>query len=309
MSASSPTIPALDAYLGTTLIGGVLGTFLFGIATLQTYIYYNLYPTDSTLMKTVVSALWFIELGHTISFWHAFYQLTVTFYGQFAHIFDPPHSLELTILFAALVNVIVQTFFAYRIRTLSGKWLMPVTCSILTIARFAFDMELLVSFWSSASGFRLLQTSMHWAMILVLSLGLAADILIAASLCFFLWQIRSTGGHFQQTRNTVDTLIVWSVETTTITSAAGMLQLIFFCARPDLVWMTFYLIQSKLYSNSILAHLNGRDRFRQSRTVISSTSDTAHSGRVVTDDSLVFRAGASAETRRDTESYATGKLQ
>ncbi|KAF7350658.1 Saposin B-type domain-containing protein [Mycena sanguinolenta] len=314
MSAFSSPIPGIDGNLGAILIGGVLGTFLFGIATLQTYNYYNLYPTDSTVIKVLVSSIWLIELGHTIGFWHAFYQLSVT-YGQLAHILpivEAPHSLVLTILFAGLINLLVQTFFAYRIRTLSGKWLMPIICCILTTARFAFDIIMFVFFWTSAAattaGTPPLQKKAYraWNMISVLSLGLAADVFIAASMCFYLWKIRSTMSHFQQTRNTVDTLIVWCVETTTLTSATSVLQLIFFLARPDLVWMTFFLIQPKLITNSILAHLNGRERFRQSRTAYRS--DTSHSGRIIADDSLAFRAGASTEIRRDTDSYPRGKL-
>ncbi|KAJ7237535.1 hypothetical protein B0H12DRAFT_1138668 [Mycena haematopus] len=308
MSATPPAIPPLDGVLGTTLIGGVLGTFLFGIGTLQTYNYYRRYPTDSRTMKILIAAIWVIELGHTISLWHALYSMTVTYYGQLPHLFDPPHSLEMTVLFSAMINVVVQTFFAYRIRTLSGQWPIPIICSLLTAARFTFNMIMMIAFWRSSSGFVILHTSMHWAMVGVSTLGPAVDILIAASLCFYLWRIRTSGSHFKQTRNAVDTLILWSLETTTITSATGIMQLIFFLSRSDLVWIVFFLIQPKLFSNSILAHLNGRDRFRIGNTV-NNLSDN-YSGRMPqTDHSLVIRMDAMTEVRRDTDSFPKDKVR
>ncbi|KAF7362618.1 Saposin B-type domain-containing protein [Mycena venus] len=210
MSSSPSAIPPLDGVLGVTLIGGVLGTFLFGLGTLQTFHYCRLYSSDSKVLKTLVAAIWLIELAHSISLWHALYQMTVTFYGQLPHLFNPPHSLEMTVLFAALINLIVQTFFAVRIRTLSGSWFIPVISSLLTGARFAVNVIMVVGFWTSTSGFEILHTKLHWAMVGVSTIGPSVDILIAASLCFYLWRIRSTGSQFEQTRTMVDSLIRWS---------------------------------------------------------------------------------------------------
>jgi hypothetical protein len=48
------TIPNLNGTLGATEIGAVLGTFLCGIQTLQTFNYFRAFPRDSVGLKTTV---------------------------------------------------------------------------------------------------------------------------------------------------------------------------------------------------------------------------------------------------------------
>ncbi|KAJ7358308.1 hypothetical protein DFH08DRAFT_1075450 [Mycena albidolilacea] len=308
MSASPPATPPLDGILGAIVIGAVVGTFLFGIGTLQTYHYYRRYSSDSKALKTLVGALWFMELGHSISIWHTLYQIVVTFFGQLPHILNPPHSVSMSVLFAALSTGAVQTFYAFRIRRLSGHWFIPIICFLLTAARFSFNVLMLITFWTSSSGFELMKTRLHWAMISVSSLAPSVDILTAGSLCFYLWKIRSRGGHIGQTRTMLDTLILWSVETTTITSAAGILQLILFLSRPDLAWMALFLIQPKLFSNSILAHLNGRQRFRKAPTVHNLMGSGNYDPRVATQDvGVVFRMETISESGRDIQANSVEK--
>jgi hypothetical protein len=45
----------LNGSLGALEIGIVLGVFLFGIETLQTFNYYRRFPKDSNLLKATVS--------------------------------------------------------------------------------------------------------------------------------------------------------------------------------------------------------------------------------------------------------------
>ncbi|KAJ7690482.1 hypothetical protein B0H17DRAFT_1201613 [Mycena rosella] len=246
--SSCPQIPPLDNTLGAMVIGSAVATFLFGIGTLQTYHYYRLFPTDAAVVKWMVCVLWFLELGHTISTWHMMYSLTVTLYGQPQHIDSPPHSLEMTIFFSSLIYTIVQVFFANRIRALSGKWPITILCWIITVLRAIctlamFGIILNVPLSDLAIKYR-------WIMITGLSLG-----------------VRDSG--VTTTKRMVDRLLVWTIETGTATGGASMALLILFLVRNDLVWITFYLILAKLFSNSLLASLNGRQQFRGSRDVVN----------------------------------------
>ncbi|KAJ7445200.1 hypothetical protein B0H11DRAFT_2087789 [Mycena galericulata] len=100
----------------------------------------------------------------------------------------------------------------------------------------------------------------RWLVTTSLSFDLTVDLLITASLCHCLWNLRSCDS--KRTRTMVDTLILWSLESTILTSATSIMQIILFMTRTDLVWATFFVIQAKLFSNSMLASLNGRARFR-----------------------------------------------
>ncbi|KAJ7197781.1 hypothetical protein GGX14DRAFT_700218 [Mycena pura] len=254
----------LHGTLGAIAIGTAVGTLLFGIQTMQTFNYYDRYSKDPARLTVYVcrhlAAVWFLELGQTIAIWHALYRIAVTFHGQIAHVLDPPLSLSFAVLFSTLINATVQTFFALRIWTVSGSYYITIVCAILITTRFAFSLTMFAMFLES-NGFGIFENKAHWTMIVVCSLGPAIDLLIAGSLCFFLWKRRSES-HFNSTRKLLDTLILWCIETTAITCAMGVMQLIFFLAESNLAWMTFNLIQPKLFSNSLLAHLNGRDRIR-----------------------------------------------
>ncbi|KAJ7209870.1 hypothetical protein B0H12DRAFT_1242808 [Mycena haematopus] len=262
MSITPSALSALDlgGSLGATENGTLLGVFFFGIATLQTFHYYRHFPEDSTFLKAVVGFVWVLELGHTISTWYTLYSQTVIFYAEPENIFDPPHSEETTIIFATVVYTVVQTFFANRVRVLSGQWyIMALACAggLLRFLSYAGIVALLVRYNPIT-----LALNWRWLITTSLSLDLSVDLLITASLCYCLWNKRSSES--KRTRTIVDTMILWAVESTLLTSSASVIQIILFMTRKDLVWAGFFIIETKFFSNSMLASLNGRTRLRES---------------------------------------------
>ncbi|KAJ7114833.1 hypothetical protein C8R44DRAFT_880903 [Mycena epipterygia] len=108
---SGPYSPALDGSLGALEIGTVVGTFFFGILTLQTFNYYRQFPDDSKTLKITVTVLWLLELAQTnVLFRGKIYVITVTFYGQPPSevILKPPQSQVATILFSGGIDGLVQ---------------------------------------------------------------------------------------------------------------------------------------------------------------------------------------------------------
>ncbi|KAJ7256254.1 hypothetical protein C8J57DRAFT_1721468 [Mycena rebaudengoi] len=252
--------PGLNGNLGPTEIGSVVGAFLFGAMTLQTYHYYRGFQNDSVLLRSTVAVVWLLELAHTVCAWHALYSQTVTFYGQPEYISSPPYSEEMTILFAAILYLIVQTFFANRARVLSKNWYIMAVASALNVLRFIATMGSLALLLHYRRVSILLEW--RWLVSTALALGLSVDILITLSMCYLLQKLRSSES--ERTRNIVETLILWSIESTILTSGTSIMQIILFLTRTDLVWTFFFIIQTKLFSNSMLASLNGRQRFRDS---------------------------------------------
>ncbi|KAJ7450744.1 hypothetical protein FB451DRAFT_1285015 [Mycena latifolia] len=254
----------LDGTYGALEIGVVVGSFLYGIETLQAFNYYRQFPKDSVLLKCTVAVIWFLDLAQTICTSNAIYLMTVTFYGRppQEEISTPPRSLVLEILFAGVSSTMVQAFFANRIRIFSGTWYIMLLCYILMVPSLIGSLILMVLLSRSSSALSFLETQLHWEMIAFSSVGPAVDIIIATSMCFHLWRLRGSETQFKRMRSTLDTLILWTVETTLLTSFAAIIQIVLFLVRKDLSFMAFYIIQSKLFSNSMLAVLNGRTRFR-----------------------------------------------
>ncbi|KAJ7136687.1 hypothetical protein C8R44DRAFT_976197 [Mycena epipterygia] len=237
---SSESSPGLDGTLGALEIGVVVAIFLYGLQTLQTFNYYRDFPKDKWILKIMVGAVWFLELGHTICACHALYSATVKFYGQLQHIAEPPLSLILTSLFSPAIITIVQRFR----KSLTLEWAnLGLLVELLKHDSFSFGVE-----------------NLKWLILFIYSIGLAAELIIPISFCYCLWRVRNEG--LKQTNRIVDTIIIWTIETTVITSLGGATMLILFLARDDLYCFIFYLVLAKLFSNSLLVSLNGRKRFR-----------------------------------------------
>jgi len=104
----------------------------------------------------------------------------------------------------------------------------------------------------------ILSERFRWLMCVSLGSGTVVDVLVTAALCHHLWRVRAS--QFRKTRRLADKLITWSIESTAVKSAAGIIELVLFLTRDDLSWTVFYLIQSALFSNSMLVSLNSRRR-------------------------------------------------
>ncbi|KAF7370274.1 Saposin B-type domain-containing protein [Mycena sanguinolenta] len=228
----------------------------------ETFNYFTAFPEDPKILKGLVGVIWVLELGQTITCWHAIYQVSVTFYGLQEHILRPPLSLIFAILFHAFIAIGVQTFFVYRVWVLSRKWHIPILCCGLNLVRLASNL-LLFAKMTNDRLYTDLTSKLKWEVILTGTISPVVDIIIAAALIYYLRDIGNTP--FKHTGQIVKTIMVWTLERTLLTTATGVLQVVLYIARHnDLSWLMLFLIQGKLFSNSLLASLNGRVRFRSS---------------------------------------------
>ncbi|KAJ7114955.1 hypothetical protein C8R44DRAFT_795102 [Mycena epipterygia] len=262
--------PALDGTPGAIEIGTVVGTFLFGILTLQTFNYYRQFPQDLMPLKIIIAIVWFLELGHTICCQQAIYIMTVTFYGAppSEHILHQPQSLIAAILFSGIIDSMVQIFFGHRIRVLSGRPHFFLLLIVLAMTRLACDIVVACGYWVKKLNIEALDYKEHWLVITATTLSPVCDGFIALAMFYCLWKVRNS--EFTRTRRIVDTLMIWTFETALVTSLAGIAEIILFVTRKDLSFAAFFLVQPKLFSNSMLAVLNGRSRFHLSETTIPS---------------------------------------
>ncbi|KAF7360595.1 hypothetical protein MVEN_00790900 [Mycena venus] len=260
-------MPGLGYTLGALEIGGILSTLFFGIATMQAYNYYKDYPKDLWYLKAMAITIWFFEFIHTILLWHAIFSLTITFFGQPEHIIAPPQTLYFTLLLSAIIATMVQLFFANRIRLFSGRVLVPVVASIMSCL-YLLGMIAAVTITCVHNTLAVLQTY-RWLASLLFSLATVIDAVIAAAMCYCLGRVRNSD--YPKTRNIIDTLILWCIESTVAKTGASIIQLCLFLTRgeSDFLWLIFILPRASLFSNSMFAALNGRNR-------VKSATDSDH---------------------------------
>ncbi|KAG6863962.1 hypothetical protein C0991_001543, partial [Blastosporella zonata] len=101
-----------------------------------------------------------------------------------------------------------QSFFSYRIRVLSSSWLLASICWALSFLR---AVSLIAVGGTARVSPTVVQFKHDWLWLLVTSLAIstATDILIAAILCYYLWNRRDT--RLASTKTVVNKLIAWTI--------------------------------------------------------------------------------------------------
>ncbi|KAJ7123145.1 hypothetical protein C8R44DRAFT_785410 [Mycena epipterygia] len=255
---------SLDSTLGAIEIGTMISIFLFGIVTVQVFSYFRNFHKDPWQLKLLVGVIWAVELIHTALTCASTYEKTITSFGDVQALPELSTSFNLSIAFVAVIGPLVQGFYAYRILKLSGRRLMPVICWILSILRFLNLLGISISAFLSPN---LIEYKIRFSWLIISSLVISAttDILITATTCYYLRtrsQNKSTF-QFQRTRNMVDFLVLWSIQTGLLTSVTTILMLICFVTMDNFIWVAFLFLVSRSFSNSLLSSLNSRTSIRE----------------------------------------------
>jgi len=103
-----------------------------------------------------------------------------------------------------------------------------------------------------------------WLITSALTCGSAADIVIAASMVYYLRKLVSST-NLESTTAMLNRLIRFSLQTGILTSMTSLASIACFQAMSNMVWFSVYIFLAKLYSNSLLVSLNARPRKKQSR--------------------------------------------
>jgi hypothetical protein len=111
---------------------------------------------------------------------------------------------------------------------LSGRWTITIICWVLAFLRAGCAFGLL-GIMLHTKGIEELQEKFKSLMVPALSLGASVDVIIAVSICYCLWTMRTSGvneyvvifirsnglSKLRRTRRIVDTLVLWTIGKTT----------------------------------------------------------------------------------------------
>ncbi|KDR74778.1 hypothetical protein GALMADRAFT_280164 [Galerina marginata CBS 339.88] len=247
--------------LGALLVGLLISCCLFGIVSVQAYMYYTQFPNDRTPLKIMVMAVWFCELVHCICICQSFYFFTVSRYGNPEALSKLPMTFDVAILLSAIIATIVQFFFIQRVRDLSGKPYIPMLCWTASSIRFVLTIV------GASNAFKMITLSQYeaewdWLYITVLVVDALVDLTIAMSLTYYLKKQRVNAQ--KSTSYLIDRLTGWTIQTGLVTSLAAMcIPICYLAMRTNFIWLAIFLIWARVLSNSLLASLNGRTSLRE----------------------------------------------
>jgi len=253
--------------LGVVEMGVFFSLVLFGVVAFQGYVYFCSCHSDKAGLKLLVGCVLFFELCHSVASCHAIYYFTVVLAGvpeldKAAN----SYSLSLTPALETLITALVQAFFAYRIRLLSGRLHISLVYWGLCLLRFISGMALAAEAFLDIPrepDYFQLQDNYGWLITAALNVGVVVDLIICVSLCFYIRQLY-TPYNLPKSEELIHRLIVWTIQTGLITSITSVAVVISFqTMKHNFIWLALYTFLAKLYSNSLLVSLNARPQNRE----------------------------------------------
>ncbi|THV01505.1 hypothetical protein K435DRAFT_836797 [Dendrothele bispora CBS 962.96] len=250
---------AQGADLGLIELAIVISSVLYGISLIQTYNYFTAaFKNDKFPLKLMVGILIVFETAHTISLWIYLYRLTVLDFQNTIALSVYSWDVRISIIFAGILCLIAQVFYSYRVFILSQMRYYFSIYTILAVFRFGFSITLAVLPVPDITG---PVSQFPWLMISGCALGAFIDLSNAIALCIFLRNKQSSA--MESTNQLINKLILWGIQTGLLTSICNVLQLIMLIAmRDNFTWFFFFIQSAKLYTNVVLASLNGRISLR-----------------------------------------------
>ncbi|KAH8813582.1 hypothetical protein DL96DRAFT_524698 [Flagelloscypha sp. PMI_526] len=217
MAVENPLPFSPDLVFGPFTIGFNAASILFGVLTVQYYLYHISFPKDSSWIKCLALLIWLFELGHQISISHSAYVIMITNYGSPRALLSCPKSIHSLSIFACAVSFTVRGFYIYRLWKFHRSWVLVIFLSLLSCA----------------------STGLYIYSRFIISSGvLSACADVSVTFCM---------------------LILWSLE-------SGLFPTIFIIgmavssgiSKDSFIWIAFWLVTCRAYSNSFFAVLNGR---------------------------------------------------
>ncbi|KAH9848436.1 hypothetical protein C2E23DRAFT_889090 [Lenzites betulinus] len=260
------------------VIGGLLvelcfAFMLYGITTLQTFMYFQKCSKDGLPLKATVATVWILESVHTGFCMQFIYDYLVVGFGDYLGLISINWGIGITILSSAGIALCVQGYYTWRVWIVSEKSLRwTVVIGFFVLLRVALGIASAVLSYIYPNWIVAMQMTVSGG------LGSAAlvDILVALTLTYYL----KRGKHVwhEKSNNMINNILLYAVHTGALTGTASLLCVILFALeKSSLVFLGLVMIQAKLYANSFLGSLNARSHIRRKGTLDTGYSTSSNS--------------------------------
>ncbi|OSD00958.1 hypothetical protein PYCCODRAFT_1468921 [Trametes coccinea BRFM310] len=258
MSTVTQTLPADMAPIAAPLlVGYLLNWGLYGVLSVQVYLYHLAFPKDSAIVKTLVYSVYMIETTQTIIIAHDAFNAYAKGYGDLNALGSAQLEWLAVPIFSGIVSATVQIYYAYRVSLLSGSKLLGLFISVIALLQGSSAIAQGVQAFQIGN-FADLATEAFASCTIWLAGSAACDIIIAGCMTFFLLRKDTK---VPATHVIITKLVRLVVETGTLTALAATIDITLFLAFPHNAYHgTVALTLAKLYSNSLLVLFNSRIR-------------------------------------------------
>ncbi|KAI0648834.1 hypothetical protein C8Q79DRAFT_903326 [Trametes meyenii] len=270
-----------EPVIGGLLIEVFFAFILYGITTLQAFMYFQKYTSDRPTLKALVAAVWILESVHTGFCMQFIYAYLISGFGDFENFLNINWCCYICTYLCSQAGVAlcVQGYYTWRVWIVSGKsvlWTSIIGFFSLLRVGFGIASAVLSYVYPKWTLFRGTRTSL-----ITISGGLGSaalvDMLVALTLSFYL----KRGRHIwhKESNNMINQILLYAVNTGAITGCVAFIVLVLFAVKKtSLVFLGLVMIQTKLYANSLLGSLNARSHMRNKGSRTTYTASTSSSG-------------------------------
>ncbi|KAJ7052437.1 hypothetical protein C8F01DRAFT_1170031 [Mycena amicta] len=245
-------------FLGGIEVSILVAVILLGMVTVQIFVYYSNFSGDSRTIKTLIAIVWLLETAHAGAICYGLYRVTITRYGRL----DLPLPLEMvrTVLLGSVVHPLVQAIFTTRIYQLGRNPVNRILTAVCwAMSGFVLGTTVLLSIKVfSVSSLDQFEQQWAWLILGLFATTAMVDLVIAGAMLYY----TSRSGQLTDQAvkiNNLDTLILWTAQTGLLTGAASVAVLVVFALmKQNHLWLALLVLNTGVYSNSLLSLLNGR---------------------------------------------------
>lgn len=261
--------------IGPLFVGTIINWLLLGVQLLQVCDYSTHYPRDKWSIKLLVYGLLALDIAQTGLSTRFSWIFLVQKWGNYDVFTKPSWTGPTLPVMAGIVALIVQLYYAWRIWTLGGR--RQKFCAgfvgLLSAMQFiaAFVSSLKFEFQDSS----IVSPSLVPGFTIWLVSSFLCDGVIATCMLLICREAK-TQTSFKSTSSLLNQLIRNVVETAAVTAFCAGGQLVCFLAfkNTNLSYLTPAYLLGKLYSNCLMANLNGRKIFNNHGALYSN--DAVH---------------------------------
>ncbi|KAM6499544.1 hypothetical protein JOM56_005052 [Amanita muscaria] len=263
LAVSLPPMSIINNTYGALLLGSLVATFLSGMNTLQSVLYFRLFPKDPNLIKVSVVAVWCLDIAHTVLIWVAAWSYFIVNIGHLQKIDEIiPELIPGATVVTAVVTLIVHLFYLHRIFTLSHRnyWIC-VPILLLALGHVGGAMAT-TGEWARSKRFSVFeQSDTRWVLSLALVFGAATDLSVMVAMFVLL---KTSRVESISLNNVIDKLILYTLEIGSVAAATAVASMIAWFVSPHtLIFGAIYLCIEKVYAISFMGLLNARWHLRQ----------------------------------------------
>ncbi|KZV78342.1 hypothetical protein EXIGLDRAFT_41103 [Exidia glandulosa HHB12029] len=144
---------------------------------------------------------------------------------------------------------LVQTFFCLRVYRITRSRVLALFAFTLVLTRLIIHVCIMVTIIKATTFSVVRSSAFKWQATSLLIIGATSDVIIALSICFALTRMRSG---FTASDRLVDKLVAFTIGSGLLTSVVAVVEMITYLTMQNLVFLGFFSVLGKLYSNSLL---------------------------------------------------------